>query len=245
MPISSHLLERVYQLIDASQLQNAEMVLDALVRVDPANILAWEAYLEIYKESKDLERVLERILKIKELSNQDKDKILAYQAYLIERVNESKKNTGVAKFKCSNKIESDREIPALDETIIFELLNEFDYPARKVERQTRRRTRKMFVYAIPGYVWRGVGLLALFYISVKLIVLGYIFGYLILGGFIVGYVFWMRSLKNQNEAAPINITRAFSLESENELYIIDKPITDTRVDKKQKSPSSRIRYLDE
>ena len=43
MSISSHLLERAYQLIDANQLQNAEMVLDALVRVDPKNIPAWEA----------------------------------------------------------------------------------------------------------------------------------------------------------------------------------------------------------
>lgn len=39
MSISSHLLERAYQLIDANQLQNAEMVLDALVRVDPKTYL--------------------------------------------------------------------------------------------------------------------------------------------------------------------------------------------------------------
>jgi hypothetical protein len=38
MPATIHLLERAYQLINANQIQNAELVLDAVVRVDPKNL---------------------------------------------------------------------------------------------------------------------------------------------------------------------------------------------------------------
>ena len=92
MSISSHLLERAYQLIDANQLQNAEMVLDALVRVDPKNIPAWEAYLEIHQCCGDLEWGMERVLNIKELSFEEREEILAYQTYLMERTNKPEEN---------------------------------------------------------------------------------------------------------------------------------------------------------
>ncbi|MFH0959346.1 MAG: tetratricopeptide repeat protein, partial [Pseudomonadota bacterium] len=68
MPISSHLLERAYQLIKARQYENAELVLDAVVRVDPKNVEAWKTYLQIHRDVNDLYWLKERILKTKDLS---------------------------------------------------------------------------------------------------------------------------------------------------------------------------------
>jgi hypothetical protein len=248
MPISSHLLERAYQLIDANQLQDAEMVLDALVRVDPKNIPAWEAYLEIHQCCGDLEWGMERVLNIKELSNEEREKILAYQTYLIEHTKEYNENF----MKITEKVPSantplslESDVASQEGKVMFELLDEYEYPARKIERNKKRRTRKMFVYKLPDYVWHAIGLLVVFYISIKLLVLGHLFGYLMMGGLIVDGFFWLRSLNVKNATAPLVVGRAFTLESENELYIIDKPITEEKADTKLEKVSTGIRYLDE
>jgi hypothetical protein len=244
MPISAHLLERAYQLIDANQLQNAELVLDAVVRVDPKNVTAWKAYLQIYKDHENLEWLMERILKNKELSDRDKADIRAYQDYLIQGLDNWKQN-GEANPRRMINYESEQILPVQDDAVIFELLDEFDYPARKIERARRKRSRQIFKYNIPTYIWQGAALLAIFYIGVRLLVLGYLFGYLMIGAFIVGGVLWLRNINDHKIIARINVTHAYSLESENELYIIDKPIMDPKLDKNNKHSSPRIRYLDE
>ncbi len=90
MPISAHLLKRGYQLIDSGQLQNAEMVLDAVVRADPKNVMAWKAYLKIYQYRNDLDWLMERITKTTELSDKDKEDICAYKNFLIQGLSERK-----------------------------------------------------------------------------------------------------------------------------------------------------------
>ncbi len=85
----------------------------------------------------------------------------------------------------------------------------------------------------------------MFYISIKLLVLGYLFGYVLMGGFIVDGFFWLRSLNDQNTVMPLTITRAFTLESENELFIIDKPLAEKGESTKPANVSTGIRYLDE
>lgn len=245
MSISSHLLERAYQLIDANQLQNAEMVLDALVRVDPKNIPAWEAYLEIHQCCGDLEWGMERVLNIKELSIEEREEILAYQTYLMERTDKPEENDANVQVSTTVNIAPEQEIAAQEEAVMFELLGEYEYPVRKIEQKKKRRSRKMFVYKLPDYVWHAIGLLLLFYISIKLLVLGYLFGYMLMGGFIVDGFFWLRSLNDQNTAMPLTITRAFTLESENELFIIDKPLAEKGKNTKPTKVSTGVRYLDE
>lgn len=245
MSISSHLLERAYQLIDANQLQNAEMVLDALVRVDPKNIPAWEAYLEIHQCCGDLEWGMERVLNIKELSIEEREEILAYQTYLMERTNKPEENEADVKINATVNIAPEQEIDSQEGAVMFELLGEYEYPVREIEQKKKRRPRKMFVYKLPDYVWHAIGLLLLFYISIKLLVLGYFFGYMLMGGFIVDGFFWLRSLNDQNTAMPLTITRAFTLESENELFIIDKPLAEKGENIKPAKVSTSIRYLDE
>ena len=87
MPVPIHLLERAYQLINANQIQNAELVLDAVVRVDPQNVEAWKTYLMIHQSQNDLDWLKERILKTKELSEVDKTKLINYYLYLTKQLN--------------------------------------------------------------------------------------------------------------------------------------------------------------
>ncbi len=245
MSISAHLLERACQLIDANQLQNAELVLDAVVRVDPKNVMAWKVYLQICKNRNDLEWLMERILKNKELSGEDKEDIRDYQKCLLKGLVDFKQNRNESNSWRTQFIEHEQEILSQDDIVIFELIDQFEYPARKVEQVKRRKPRQFFKYNIPLYIWEAAALLAIFYAGVRLLVLGYVFGYLMMGAFVVGGVLWFRSINDHKIIAPTNVTRAYSLESENELFIIDKPVTNARVDNKNKDSSRGIRYLDE
>lgn len=240
MPISAHLLERAYQLIDAGQLQNAELVLEAVVRVDPKNVMAWKAYLQICQEYNDLEWLMERILKSKDLCDNDKTEIYAFQNYLIQSLNRRKQSTDEGGPKRVYKVAS----PAQEDVVIFELLDEFEYPIRKTEQARRRKPRQLYKFSIPPYVWQAAALLVLFYTSVRMLVLGYLFGYLLIGVFVVGGVYWIRSINAHKPINSIDVTHAYSLESENELFIIDKPNANAKIDK-NKDLAPRIRYLDE
>ena len=244
MPISTHLLERAYELIEANQLENAEMVLDAVVRVDPKNVMAWKAYLQLYQDRNDLKWLIERILKTRELSDKDKEDICAFHDYLIQNLSVYEQNSKEAFPRRMISFEPVDEAPAQDNPVIFELLDEFDYPEHKKERVKSRKPRQIFKYDIPMYVWQAAGLLIIFYAGIRLLVLGYIFGYLLMGAFIVGGVYWLRSINDNKTLTPTNITHAYSLESENELFIIDKPIVNIQPEKNNKN-TPRIRYLDE
>jgi len=240
MTISAHLLERAYRLIDAGQLQNAESVLEAVVKIDPKNVMAWKAYLQICQDYADLEWVMERISKVAELCENDKADIRAFQNFLIQSMSKRSLNTEDTIPTRTYQV----PMPAQEDAIIFELIEEFDFPARKVERAKRRKSRAIFKPNIPMYVWQGFALLAVFTAGIRLLVLGYLFGFLLMGLFIVGGVYWLRNLNIHKVAAPIDATHAYALESENELYIIDKPSTGIKTEKK-KVPSPNIRYLDE
>lgn len=244
MPISAHLLKRGYQLIDAGQLQNAEMVIDAVVRADPKNVTAWKAYLQIYQYRNDLEWLMERILKNNELSEKDRADILTYQDYLAQNLSECKQSSREANPPRALCFGPTQETSAQDDTVIFELIDEYDYPAHKIERENRKRARQIYKYNIPQYVWQAIALLALFYAGIRLLVLEYILGYLLMGAFIFGGISWLRNLNDHKAPPPFDITRAYSLETEKDLFIINKPVTNQKVDKNNKDTSSRIRYLD-
>ncbi len=246
MSISAHLLERACQLIDANQLQNAELVLDAVVRVDPKNVMAWKVYLQICRDRNDLEWLMERILKNKELSDKDKEDIGAYQKCLLKGLVDFKQNRNESHSWRTQFIEHEQEILSQDNIVIFELIDQFEYPARKIEQVKRRRPRQFFKYNVPLYVRQAAALLAIFYAGIRLLVLGYAFGYLMMAVFLVGGVYWFKSINNHKIIAPTNVTRAYSLESENELYIIDKPVVNAGLENKNKKDSPQnIRYLDE
>lgn len=241
MPISIHLLERAYQLIDTGQLQNAELVLDAVVRADPKNIMAWKAYLQICQETSDLEWLLDRILKNSGLSEKDKADICSFQKYLVQNLFKRRQNADEPYPRRISRISS----PAQQGTVIFELLDEFEYPERQPEQKKRRKARQYFIYNIPPFVWQAVGLLALFYAGVRTLVLGHQFsGIFLMAAFIFGGVNWVRNFSDRKPIPPAGLSHSYLLESENELSIIEKAAPEAgSTDKKE--AAARIRYLDE
>lgn len=240
MPISAHLLKKAYQLIDAGQLHNSALVLDAIVRRDPNNVMAWKAYLQICQEYKDLEWVMERISKVAELCESDKADIRAFQNYLIQRMSKRNQNADETIPARTYQV----SLPSQEDSIIFELIDEYDVPSRKIEREKRKKSRLLFKYNVPMYVWQAAALLAVFTISVRLLVTGSLLGLLLMEVFVIGGINWLRSFKSRKSNMPLDSNHAYALDSENELFIIDKHPADAKIEKNKATPA-KIRYLDE
>lgn len=151
MSVSTHSLERAYQFIKANQLQNAELVLDAVVRVEPQNIEAWKTYMWITRNQPGLDWLKERVLKARELSETNKSEIVNYYLYLTQQLNkrESFAQTNTPTRPNQKWEENDPRGTG----VRFELLNVFDYPAQNAMLDPRRRPRRdtyNFVSDIAG-----------------------------------------------------------------------------------------------
>jgi len=140
MPVPIHLLERAYQLINANQLQNAELVLDAVVRVDPQNADAWKTYLMIHQSQTDLDWLKERILKTKELSEANKTELINYYLHLTKQLNGAEEvSVRTNSFDLLLKEEKEETVMAEETTIQFELIDVFDYPTKPAKNEIRTR----------------------------------------------------------------------------------------------------------
>jgi hypothetical protein len=91
MTKAARLLQRAYALVDKNRIEDAALVLDAVVEEEPQNIEAWELYLQISATRSELEWLGKRIQSNKELRPEDKKNILGYQRYLIGQL-QSKTN---------------------------------------------------------------------------------------------------------------------------------------------------------
>jgi hypothetical protein len=148
MPIPTHLLERAYQLIQANQFQNAELVLDAVVRVDPQNMEAWKIYLMICQNQNDLNWLKDRILKARGLSRQDKVRLIEYHQYLtgqLGRTEEGMGRTNISAFLLQEEKRAQASTGEMDNTRL-ELLDVFDYPKRDYLPRPRQRSRRRPLY---------------------------------------------------------------------------------------------------
>jgi hypothetical protein len=146
MPASAHLLERAYQLINANQLENAELVLDAVVRVDPQNVKAWRTYLMIHQSQNDLDWLRDRILKASELNESDKNRLVDYYVHLTNRLNGTEEATFQGESFCAFPSHEVKGTDVTFETTTpqFELITSFDYPVRTVSRPQRREIYNPF-----------------------------------------------------------------------------------------------------
>ena len=147
MPVPIHLLERAYQLINANQLQNAELLLDAVVRVDPKNVKAWKTYLMIYQSQNDLDWLKERIIKTKELSEADKTKLINYYLCLSKQLNGAEEVVA-RRDTFALLLQEEKEETAIAEKTVprFELIDTFDYPTKVIKKETRTRPRRRAIY---------------------------------------------------------------------------------------------------
>jgi len=222
MAISSHLLERAYQLINANQMQNAELVLDAVVRVDPQNIEAWIAYLEIHQDRSDLEWLKDRILRTREICDQDKSELLQYHAVLIEHLKEIEDGTARTGTKYNLGFKQPGDAISRNDKISFELLNVFDYPAAKNEpvikikkRPSRRRPWGGINLVSPFN--QGIALFFIFFAAVRLLVLGHFLGYGLLALFLVGAFYWLSNYKHPKTINFNDPARMYFLDTKNKI----------------------------
>lgn len=147
MPVPTHLLERAYQLINAKQLQNAELVLDAVVRVDPQNADAWKTYLMIHQSQNDLDWLKERILRTKELSEASKTELINYYLHLTKQLNGAEEvSVRTNSFDLLLQEEKEEAFVAEEKNIQFELIDVFDYPTKLVKNEIRPRPRRRAIY---------------------------------------------------------------------------------------------------
>jgi hypothetical protein len=91
MTKAARLLQRAYALVDKNRIEDAALVLDAVVEEEPQNVEAWELYLQISSTRSELEWLGKRIQSQKDLRPEDKKTILGYQRYLIGQL-QSKTN---------------------------------------------------------------------------------------------------------------------------------------------------------
>lgn len=236
MSISSNLLRRGYKLIDEGQLHNAEMVIDAVVREDPKNVTAWKAYLKIYQYNNNLPWLVERIEHTCELTEQAKQELRAYLEFL-------KQCMDCPTVPVEAVTSAPRPAAPRDTEVVFEMIDQFEIPTRPAaERSPRKKERQLFKYTIPAYVWQALGLLVVFYFSVRTLVFGSALGYFLLAVFIFGGIFWFRNLADHKSGLPVVINRAYAMETKHELTTIEKKTQETQ---KGESKNPRIRYLDE
>ncbi len=220
MPISSHLLERAYQLIKARQFENAALVLDAVVRVDTKNVDAWKAYLQIHKDISDLYWLKERILNTNDLSAADKKNILDYQNYLLQQWVETKGNDVAEEIE--NTLPYKDYDSKQNEPVTLELIDFFDYPEQKVEKARKRKPRRRYTPRVSAPSAYAIILFALFLLGIRLLALQHLLGYALLVIFIYGGILWLQNFSVRMPATFINAGRTYSHENNNELIIVDK-----------------------
>ncbi len=239
MAVSSHLLERAYQLINANQMQNAELVLDAVVRVDPKNIEAWIAYMEIHQDRTDLEWLKERILRTREISDQDKSELLQYHAVLIEHLKGIEDGTARTVTNYNHNFKHLNNEASKSDKISFELLDVFDYPRVKIEpvlkiKKRPKRRRQWGGINLLSPVNQGVALFFLFFAAVRLLVLGHFLGYGLLALFLVGSFYWLSNYKHPKSTNFNDPARMYFLDTKDKIAITEKKIVDVKKKAKKK-----------
>ena len=78
----TNLLHKAYENIDAGNVQSAQDILERLVQVDPSNIEAWEAYMQICETCEELDSLCERILQVPEIIGVNRESIFDYYYFL-------------------------------------------------------------------------------------------------------------------------------------------------------------------
>lgn len=82
MTATINFLQDAYQQIDAGNWPYAAALLESLVSIEPQNIEAWEAYMQICQTCEELDELCEQVLRVPELNLADRESVLDYYYYL-------------------------------------------------------------------------------------------------------------------------------------------------------------------
>ena len=236
--MTSHLLERAHKLIDANQLDNAELVLDAVVRTEPTNLIAWIGYIQILKNREGLEWLRQRVSRTKELTDADKNFVFEYYDDYENRLDTSDEkciNFDFIDFaaitpylKDENNMTDQTSLPdsvtqfqtRTDETTI-ELLDVFSFQVVTPQTQNDESVHSVD-HPAPKPTYQAMVLLIMFFISINLIASGSSIGQVILGLFFVGAIYWLANFNPTINTNHVQI-RTYALENNYELEIRNTP----------------------
>jgi hypothetical protein len=113
MSSTADFLYEAYSDIEAGNLQYASALLESLVSIEPGNIEAWEAYMQLCQTCEELDCICERVLQVPGLSEADIESILDYYYFLRQRMKTCQAETAARKM------------------IKFELVDQFTYTLRE------------------------------------------------------------------------------------------------------------------
>ncbi|MCZ2123195.1 MAG: tetratricopeptide repeat protein [Anaerolineales bacterium] len=82
------LLDEVYNLINKNRYQEAQVILDQILKLDPQNVEAWDAYIRSCATRGDLEGLRSYISTVWETRVRDRDYLQAKQRFVLQRLDE-------------------------------------------------------------------------------------------------------------------------------------------------------------
>lgn len=185
MPSQTHLLNRAYQLIETSQLTDAELVLEALILDSPQNLEPWKAYICLCNSPEDLSWLKERIILTREIRAIDKCELLINCDIALHELQEIARP--YVQIWVDTEDHDEKEDPQ-ESRIIFELLEEYQYVDTPVMPAVHKSSPQKAAYSFPDF---GLGLLAIFFIAVRFLVLGYYSGVPLLILLLFGFAQWL------------------------------------------------------
>ena len=87
------LLDRANHLIGLRRYSEAQIILDEVLRIDPQNMEAWDAYMRMCSTQRDFEGLKNYIRIIWETRVHDEDYLMAMKRFLLQRVDERMQGT--------------------------------------------------------------------------------------------------------------------------------------------------------
>ena len=250
MSMTSHLLERVHKLVEVNQFDNARLVLDAVVRIEPENISAWLSYFQIYRNQNDLEWLKQRVINTIEISDENKQLLFEYHDYLLQYSYEStitemnngpigisstlpvlldeKNNSQGMLFYNSNMSVKETDAPTL------ELLDIFSYPVLN-SLSTHDENLKTSIESTVKPPHQAAFLLIVLFISIRLLAEGILIGQITLALFFIGAFYWLLKYaptlnENNTQMRSYSFDNSYDLNLVNQSQIVESKITGTSND---------------
>lgn len=79
------LIRQAYQCTEVGDFQSAGNILESLLDVDPLDVEAWEAYMQICNTCEELDILCERVLQVPDINSVDRKSLLDYYFFLRQK----------------------------------------------------------------------------------------------------------------------------------------------------------------
>ena len=158
------LIRQAYQYTEIGDFQSAGNILESLIEIDPLDVEAWEAYMQICNTCDELDILCERVLQVPDINSVDRKSLLDYYFFLWK------------------KKESFRSCRAGQEKINFKVVDQIAF-AKKNEKPMLEYADKLSFKRGLTFILNGsmlVSYIILLIVSFSLLVNNNYFGYWII-----------------------------------------------------------------